>query len=247
MSLVAPVIDQILQATVVGPNAPTEYMRVRFHNTGTGAFNRVYRMHPAEYGGEFVYIAKVAWALAQAHGVLPEFLDYHVAHGRSYVYKFQAVDTDGATLDSAQKSAPAVVLTSAWIDTAHKSHQITALVSSNAEQSLQLNDVAPFQNVTSIPAVTRIMAAATKPRVGLGSISKQVLTIPIWIPFGSGDTRATLREMLESIYYICLRTTAPGLEKIFGTISAPREVYSGVTAGIALELVSNSFSEECAP
>jgi hypothetical protein len=196
-------------------------------------------MCPSEYGGLFVKIAILAWSASTA-----QFRDYGTASGRTYTYRLVGVDSSGDTADSDSISG-SQMLSQAIIHAHHKNYQVTGTLASNSDIALPLNDLAPLQNVRSVNTVTRLPVSSSKPRVSMGTIERNVTTVPIWMPL-TNASRSTLRAIYESIYYVCLRTTVPSLGKLFGTITAPREVYSGVTAGIACEFTTCQFSESVA-
>lgn len=227
------------------PQPTSGRIAVGYHNSAsTGGWNRLWRSTPSEYSGLPIKIADPLPLFHNAFGDFANFQDYNVESNKTYAYYIE-VTPDGSAIDgTSDTDVGSVTLTSAWIHGTRKNGEIGG-DPSNADIVLQLHDLAPLQNVRTVNTVTRLPASSSKPRVSMGTIERNVTTVPIWMPL-TDASRSTLRAIYESIYYVCLRTTVPSLGKLFGTITAPREVYSGVTAGIACEFTSNGFKESVA-
>lgn len=220
----APVIDSV---TVISASR----LRITYHNSGTGDHNQLFRSTASEYDGEQVKIADpVTWNTSSG-----TFDDFAVASAKNYVYQMVGVDSGGATAASTTKSGSAA-LASAWL------HSVTKFNSAqNAVLFMQLIEVPPHARDYALATLARALGNVVAPIIGISSIEETAIQIPIVIPFGSADNRATLRTMFTSRLYLCLRTALGN--KWFGRLLPFEEGYGGTHASIAVNFAVLDFKE----
>lgn len=215
-------------------------IQVGYRNPDTsGDFNRLWRMCPSEYGGQWVKIADpVGWYYSASPVSYNYFFDSNVASDKAYSYYVEAV-TAGVTAASLSIQS-SISLVSAWLHSAKKNDSfddggITRY--RNADLVMQLIDFAPYQQSRKLNSSSRIIANSTRPAVSIGNVRHTQLNPSILIPFDN-DNRAALRAIFKSPFYACLRT-ARG-EKYFGRLVAPTEQYGATftTPGLVFEALS---------
>lgn len=173
-----------------------------------------------------------------------QFINYTVPSGQITTYMARAVDGSGGTADSATIDHT-LTLTSAALHAVSKTNPDTNADTGDINQTaaVSLIEVAPRARRYGLESARHILAGASLPAIGVGSVERLGVSFSAIIPLANDSKREIVRNIFKSRRYVCLRDGFG--EMWFGRLLPPSEAYD-YHSHMSIEFQELDFTEAVA-